>query len=582
MTLGTAGNAGPRWQRLLPGLGLIRKYERGWLRGDVLAGVTVTAYLIPQVMAYAEVAGLPAVVGLWASVAALLVYFVLGSSPQLSVGPESTTALMTATALGGIAAGQPERYAALAAALAGLVGLFCLVAWAARLGFLADLLSRPVLVGYMSGVAVLMIISQLGKITGLSVEGDTPLAEIGFVLGHLRDVDATTFLLAVAVLTFLLAGSRLFPRAPVPLIGMLLAAGVVMLFDLQDRGVTVVGTIPRELPSLQLPDIEAGDLRDLVPAALGIAIVAFTDNILTARAFEARNAGGLDSNQELLAIGVTNLAVGAAQGFPVSSSGSRTAIGDAMGSRSQLYSLVALGSVVLAVMFLGPVLAAFPSAALGAVVVYAAVRLVDVPEFRRIGGFRRTELALALGTTVAVLALGALQGVVVAVALSVLDLLHRVTRPHDGILGYVPGVAGMHDIDDYAEAKPVPGLVVYRYDSPLFFANAQDFTRRALAAIDSSPTPTRWFLLNAEANIAVDLTGMDTLEALRQEVERRGIVFAMARVKQELRDDLQRAGLIGRVGESRIFMTLPTAVNAYVQWSIDTFGQPPEGLSLPS
>jgi SulP family sulfate permease len=514
-------------------------------------------------------------------VAALLVYALFGSSPQLSVGPESTTALMTATALGGIAAGQPERYAALAAALAGLVGLFCLVAWAARLGFLAELLSRPVLVGYMSGVAVLMIISQLGKLTGLSVEGDTPLAEIVFVLEHLRDADAATFLLAVSVLTFLLVGSRLFPRAPVPLIGMLLAAGVVVLFDLQDRGVTVVGPIPRELPPLQLPDIEAADLRELVPAALGIAMVAFTDNILTGRAFEARNAGGLDSNQELLAIGAANLAVGAAQGFPVSSSGSRTAIGDAMGSRSQLHSIAAVGTVVLAVVFLGPILAAFPTAALGAVVVYAAVRLVDVPEFRRIGGFRRTELALALGTTLAVLALGALQGVLVAVALSVLDLLYRVTRPHDGILGYVPGVAGMHDIDDYADAKPVPGLVVYRYDSPLFFANAQDFTRRALASIDSAPTPTRWFLLNAEANIAVDLTAVDTLEALRQQVEGRGIIFAMARVKQDLRDDLQRAGLIDRVGESRVFMTLPTAVNAYVEWSTETLGMPPEGFGPP-
>ena len=577
MTLETAGDV-PRWKRLFPGISLIRTYERRWLRGDLLAGVTVTAYLIPQVMAYAEVAGLPAVVGLWASVAALLVYFVLGSSPQLSVGPESTTALMTATALGGIAAGQPERYAALAAALAGLVGLFCLVAWATRLGFLADLLSRPVLVGYMSGVAVLMIVSQLGKITGLSVEGDTPLAEIGFVLTHLHEADPTTFLLAVAVLTFLLGGSRLFPRAPVPLIGMLVAAGSVAIFDLQARGVTVVGSIPRELPPLQFPQLEAGDLRDLAPAALGIAVVAFSDNILTARAFEARNAGGLDNNQELLAIGVANLAVGAAQGFPVSSSGSRTAIGDAMGSRSQLYSLVALGSVVLAVIFLGPVLAAFPSAALGAVVVYAAVRLIDVAEFRRIGRFRRTELALALGTTVAVLALGALQGVLVAVGLSVLDLLHRVTRPHDGILGFVPGLAGMHDIDDYPEAKPVPGLVVYRYDSPLFFANAQDFTKRALAAVDSAPSRTRWFLLNAEANIAVDLTAVDALEALRQELEKRGIVLAMARVKQDLREELQRAGFIARLGESRVFMTLPTAVNTYVEWCVDTFGEPPEGF----
>ena len=199
-------------------------------------------------------------------------------------------------------------------------------------------------------------------------------------------------------------------------------------------------------------------------------------------------------------------------------------------------------------------------------------------EFRRIGRFRRTELALALGTTVAVLALGALQGVLVAVGLSVLDLLHRVTRPHDGILGFVPGLAGMHDIDDYPEAKPVPGLVVYRYDSPLFFANAQDFTKRALAAVDSAPSRTRWFLLNAEPNIAVDFTAVDALEALRQELEKRGIVLAMARVKRDLREELQRAGFIARLGESRVFMTLPTAVNTYVEWCVDTFGEPPEGF----
>jgi SulP family sulfate permease len=252
-----------------------------------------------------------------------------------------------------------------------------------------------------------------------------------------------------------------------------------------------------------------------------------------------------------------------------------------MGSRSQLYSLVALATVVVAVFFLNPVLAAFPSAALGAVVVYAAIRLIDVPEFRRIAAFRNTELALAVGTTAAVLVLGALQGVLVAVGLSVLDLLHRVTRPHDGILGHVPGVAGMHDVDDYPEAAPVPGLVVYRYDSPLFFANAQDFTKRALRALESAPTAAKWFLLNAEANVTVDLTAADTLESLRQEIDQRGVVFAMARVKQDLRDDLERAGFIARVGEERIFMTLPTAVEAYVAWHVEQVGEPPKGFLPP-
>ena len=573
--------AGGRLASLVPGVAALRSYRRSWLRGDVLAGVAVAAYLVPQVMAYAEVAGLPAVVGLWSAGASLLVYAALGSSPQLSVGPESTTALLTATALGSLAVGQPGRYAALAAVLAGLVGLICLVARLARLGFLAELLSRPVLVGYMTGVAVLMVVSQLGKLTGISVPPDTPISEIGFALGRLTHVHVPTALLAGALLAFLLVASRLFPRAPVPLVGMVLAAGAVVLFDLQDRGVGLVGTVPRAFPRMQLPYVSTDDLRALIPAAMGIAIVGFSDNVLTARAFQDRSGSGLDTNQELLALGVANLASGAAQGFPVSSSGSRTAIGDALGSRSQLHSLVALVTVTIAVLFLGPLLAAFPRAALGAVVVYAALRLVDVPEFRRIARFRRTELALAVGTTVAVLVLGTLQGVMVAVGLSVLDLLHRVTRPHDGVLGYVPGLAGMHDVDDYPKARAVPGLVVYRYDSPLFFANAQDFTKRALAAIDASPTPAKWFLLNVEANVSVDLTAADVLESLRHEVEKRGIVFAMARLKQDLRNDLERAGFIDRVGEARIFMTLPTAVTAYVAWSVENLGEPPHGFTPP-
>jgi SulP family sulfate permease len=413
------------------------------------------------------------------------------------------------------------------------------------------------------------------------VEGETPVAEIAFVLSHLGDVQVPTAVMAGAVLVFLLVTSQVWPRAPVPLVGMLLAAAAVAFLDLGARGVSVVGEVPREFPPVQLPDISVSDLQALVPAALGIAVVAFSDNILTARAFQVRSGSGLDNNQELVALGAANLACSAVQGFPVSSSGSRTAIGAALGSKSQMYSVVALGTVVLAVALLGPVLAAFPTAALGAVVVYAAVRLVDIPEFVRIARFRRTEFALAVATTAGVLVLGVLQGVLVAVALSVVDLLHRVTRPHDGILGYVPGVAGMHDVDDYPDATAVPGLVVYRYDSPLFFANAQDFMNRALAAVDASPTPVRWFVLNAEANVSVDLTAVDTLESLRQEVERRGVVFAMARVKQDLRVELERAGFVDKVGKDRIFMTLPTAVEGYVAWSVENLGEPPAGFPPP-
>ncbi|MGZ5403382.1 MAG: SulP family inorganic anion transporter, partial [Nocardioides sp.] len=544
---------------------------------DVLAGVTVAAYLIPQVMAYAEIAGLPAVVGLWATVGPLLVYAVLGSSRQLSVGPESTTALMTAAAVGPIAAGDPARYAALAAALGLVVGALCILGWVGRLGFLANLLSKPVLVGYMSGIAAIMIVSQLGKLTGISVDADSSMDEVRYVASHLDEVHGPTLVLASLVLAVLLVGSWLLPRWPVPLIGMLLAAATVAVFDLEARGIAVVGQIPAGFPTPSLPDVSAGDTASLLLPAVGVAIVAYSDNILTARTFAVRNGYQVDNGQEFLALGGANLASSVMQGFPVSSSGSRTVIGDSLGSRSQLYSLVAFATVVVTVLYLRPVLAAFPTAALGAIVVYAALRLVDLAEFRRIARFRRSEVVIAAATAAAVLALDVLYGILVAIGLSILDLLRRVARPHDGILGHVPGVAGMHDVDDYPDARPVQGLVVYRYDSPLFFANVDDFTRRALASISDAEPRTEWFLLNAEANVQVDITALDALEELREELTRRGIVFALARVKQELHDDLVASGLVDKVGEDRIYMTLPTAVHAYVQWFVDQHGVAPSG-----
>ncbi len=321
--------------RQLPGLARLRRYRRSWLRYDVLAGVTVAAYLIPQVMAYAEVAGLPPVVGLWAIVGPLLVYAVLGSSRQLSVGPESTTALMTAAAVGSVAAGDPARYAALAAALSLVVGALCVVGWAGRLGFLGDLLSRPVLVGYMAGIAAIMVGSQVGKLTGIDADADSFATEIAYVARHLDETHVPTLVLAVSVLALLLVGSRLLPRSPMPLVGMLLAAAAVALLDLQARGVAVVGAIPAGLPTPSLPSVSAGEVGSLLLPAVGVAIVAYSDNVLTARTFAARNSYAIDGNQEFLALGAANLASGVMQGFPVSSSGSRTVIGDSLGSRSQ-------------------------------------------------------------------------------------------------------------------------------------------------------------------------------------------------------------------------------------------------------
>ena len=518
-------DSAPLARRYLPGLWALRGYRRGWLRGDLLAGVTVAAYLVPQEMAYAEVAGLPPITGLWAAVAPLIAYAILGSSRQLSVGPESSTALMTAGAVTALVAGDQQTYANTAAALALTVGAICLICWVARLGFLANLLSHPVLIGYMAGIAGLMIVSQLGKVTGISVEGDSVLSELRSFVTHLGQLHWPTLLVAAGTFALLVALQRFLPRWPGPLIAMVLAAVAVAWLNLDQLGVKTVGTVPRGLPPASTPDFSTVDLSTLIPAALGVTIVAYTDNVVTARAFATRRREVIDARQEFLALGAANLGAGLFSGFPVSSSGSRTVIGDAVGSRTQLYSLVTATIVLLTMLFLGPALSTFPLAALGALVVFAASRLIDFGELRRIARFRRSELLLALATAAAVLIFDVLYGIAVAVALSILELLQRIARPHDGILGYVPGLAGMHDIDDYAAGRQVRGLLVYRYDAPLFFANAEDFKRRALASVDAADPPVDWFLLNAEANVEVDLTAVDVLEEVRRTLAERGIVF---------------------------------------------------------
>ncbi len=512
---------------LLPGLAVLAGYRRQWLRGDLIAGITVAAYLVPQVLAYATIAGLPPVAGLWAIVPALAVYAVLGSSRQLSVGPESTTALMTAVVVGPLAAGNPIRHAQLAAGLAIMVGLLCLICWAMRLGFVADLLSRPILVGYLAGVAVILMVGQLGKLTGVSVRGGTFFAQLASFVAHLSQVHVTTLVFAAVVLTFLFVLQWRLPTAPGPLLAVLLATVAVAVFGLEHRGIDVIGAIPSGLPAPALPRLR--DVRELVLPAFGVLLVGFTDNMLTARAFATRHNHEIDANQELLALGTANIGAGLLHGLPVSSSGSRTALASAAGARTQAYSLVALTSVVATLLFAGPLLTRFPTAALGAIVVYAAVRLIDLPGFRRLAAFRRSELMLALGALAGVLVFDILYGVLLAVGLSVAEMLARVARPHDAIQGLVPGLAGMHDVDDYPQARTVAGLVVYRYDSPLFFANADDFR-------------------------------------LRRELDRRGIVLALARVKQDLLDDLDAYGLTAKVGHDHIFPTLPTAVAGYEQW----------------
>ena len=551
---------------MIPGLAVLRGYQRSWLRGDLLAGVTVAAYLVPQVMAYAVVAGLHPVAGLWAALPALVIYALLGSSQSLSMGPEATTALMTAVAIGPLAAANPARYAGLATTLALLVGAMALAAWLLRLGFVADLLSRPVLVGYMAGLALIMIADQLRRVTGVPVTGQAFFAQVNSFGQGIREIRPATVAVAAAVLAFLVLLHWRWPRAPGPLLAVLLATAIVVAFRLSSHGISVVGTVPAGLPAPRLPGLHPQVLRELLLPAFTVLIVGFSDDVLTARSF-ARRGEQIIANRELLALGVANAGSSIVRGFPVSSSATRTAIAVTTGSRTQVYSLAAAAFVVAVLLFARPVLSRFPDAALGAIVIYAAIRLIDITAFRRLASFRRAEFLIALAACAGVLAFNILYGVLVAIGLSVADLLVRVARPHDAIQGLVAGLAGMHDVDDYPGAQTVPGLVVYRYDAPLFFANAEDFKRRALAAAGQPGRQARWFVLNVEANVEVDFTALEAVDAVRDEVTSRGGVFALARVKQDLLARLQSFGLADKIGPDLLFPTLPTAVAAYQEWA---------------
>ena len=549
----------------MPGLTRLLSYRREWLRGDILAGLTVAAYLIPQCMAYGELAGVEPVAGLWAILPPMIIYTIFGSSPQLSVGPESSTAVMTAVALAPLAAAKSDTYISFAALLAIVMGLVCITGYIARLGFLANLLSKPILIGYMAGIALIMIGGQLGKIGQIEIEANAFLAQIREFCSKLSLVHAPTLILGILILIFLFAFQRRFPNLPIPLITVLLSTVAVGIFNLDQRGVAVVGEIPAGLPHLAIPQMSVQDLSSLIASAVGISLVGYSDNVLTARAFANLNHYKIDANQELLALGLTNLGNGLMQGFPISSSGSRTVLGDSVGSKSQLFSLVAMVTVILVLLFLRPVLALFPKVALGAIVIYAATKLIEVSEFIRLYRFRRSEFILALVTTLAVLMTDILVGVGIAVSLSVIELFSRVAHPHDAVLGRVPDLAGLHDIDDWEDVTTIPGLVIYRYDAPLCFANAENFKRRALEAIEAETTPVEWFVLNMEANVEIDITASDMLFELSAELASKNITFALARVKQDLYLELERAGFIKNITEEYIYPTLPTAIAAFEQ-----------------
>jgi high affinity sulfate transporter 1 len=554
----------PRLGSLLPGLALLRHYERPWWRPDLVAGATVGAMLIPQSMAYAELAGLPPEYGFYAVLAPLVIYALVGSSRHLGVGPEPGTAILSATGVGGIAAGDPDRYVALMAALALVVAGICLLAALLRLGFVAAILSKPVLVGYITGVGLTLLSSQIAAFTGVGIESGRFFPRVAEFVGELGDVDLPTLAVGLGTLAALLAMRRWTPRLPGALIGVGLATVIVWLLSGTDPLVAVVGTIPEGLPRPGVPDVSWSDLGALLPVAAGVALVGYSDNVLTARSIAARQGYRVDPNQELLALGLTNLSAGLSQGFPVSSSASRTAVPASLGSKTQLVSLVAAAFVLTTLAFLGPLLEEIPRTALAAVIVTAALAIIDVPGYRALWRVSRQEAAIAVATALGVIVFDVLVGVLVAVSLAGLVALGRVARPHDAVLGDMPSLDGWVELEDHPQASTEPGLLVYRFDAPLFFVNADRFRARVEQVLEENPGREEWLVLDLEGVGSLDATALDGLAELVEGLAAEGVVqVAVARPNHDVHDRLRRAGLLEPEGVVRSFATINAAVRAF-------------------
>lgn len=551
---------------LFPGVAVLRRYERGWWRPDLMAGLTVGAMLIPQSMAYAELAGLPPEYGFYAVLGPLVVYALAGTSRHLGVGPEPGTAILAATGVATIAGGDPMRYAALMAALALVVAGMCLVGAAARLGFIASVLSKPVLVGYITGVGLTLLSSQIAAFTGVAIEADSFFPRLVELFHELRDIDAATVGVGVGTLAVVLGLRKLSPKLPGALIGVAAATILVWALSSGQPLVPVVGTVPEGLPTLGMPDVSLADVGRLLPVAGGIVLVGFTDNVLTARSIAGRHGYSIEPNQELVALGLTNLTSGLSQGFPVSSSASRTVVPASLGSKTQVVSIVAAAVVVATLLFLSGVLAQIPRAALAAVIIAAALAIIDIPGYRSLWQVSRQEALLAVVAAFGVLVFNVLIGVLVAVSLAIIAALGRMARPHDAVLGDYPAVDGWVEVDAYPEAVPEPGLLVYRFDAPLFFLNADRFRTRVEEALEENPGVEEWLVLDFEGVGTLDATALDTLSELLEWLARIRIgLVAVARANDDVVSRLRRADLLEPTGPLRNYATINAAVRAYRQ-----------------
>ncbi len=551
--------------RSLPGFRTLDGYRITWLGRDAVAGVVLTTLLVPQGMAYAELAGLPAITGLYTTILCLIGYFAFGPSRILVLGPDSSLGPMIAATLLPIVGsnGSPERAIALASTLALIVGVIMIAAGVAKLGFVADLLSKPTQIGYMNGLALTILIGQLPKLFGFSVHANGLLEEArefahGLVSGEAVGAAVAIGLISLAVI---LALARWLPRVPGVLVAVVLAIVAASALDLGSHDVSLVGTLPRGFPPLTFPS-PVSDLPLLVAGALGIALVALTDTISTASSFAARTGQEVSGNGEMIGIGAANVAAGFFQGFPVSTSGSRTAVAAQAGAKTQVTGLVGAGLIVLMLVLVPGLLKNLPNPTLAAVVIAASLSLADIRGTLRLWRQRRVEFVLSVVAFLGVALLGVLEGIAVAVALSILNVFRRAWRPYQTTLGRIPGIPGQHDRQLHPEAEQMVGLEIFRFDAPLFFANARTFRDQIRRLAASEPRP-RWILVAAEPVTDVDTTAADMLLELDQELNANGTFLVFAELKDPVRAKLERYQLIGPLEPAHFFPTLDAAVEAF-------------------
>ena len=552
-------------RRFIPGLSLIRGFSPALLRTEVVVAITVFAVLVPSAMAFGDLAGVTPVAGLYVALGAMVMYALFGSSKQVIMGPEATAAIMTATALAPLAGGDAARYAALAALLALLVGVVAILARVARLGFITDLLSKPVLVGYIFGATLIVIGSQLGKMFGIKLESDKFHQQVIELISRLDEAHLLTVVIGVVCMATLLVIRRVNRKVPGPLIVVVVAILASYVLGWEAAGVAVVGPVPAGLPSLTIPAVTVADVFALLPAALALMILIYADEILTSRVFAARHAQKIDANQEFVGIGMANLAAGLLTGFPCALSASRTTVNDQMGGKSQWVGLIAAALTIIFLLFLTPLLAPLPTVALGAIIIVASLGLIDIAAFRFLRQVRPAEFWLAVVAALGVLTVGVLAGILLAVVLSLILVLYRISRPHDALLDDVDAAGGTvyRGVTDKDTVMTEPGLIVYRFDAPLVFANAAYFTERLEALIANAGEGLKCVILDAEPISDFDSTAAEALEMLDADLERAGADLWIARANGPLRQLLTATGLTTRLGEEHIYPSVRAAVAAY-------------------